>query len=155
MVDGKRPKILLCLSGSVSVVKIPQLAVMLAEFAEVKIVVTEASKHFLNRSQAYNGPAHAAFALIDPPIPVLGDADEWGAWDAVGDPVLHIELRKWADLMLVAPLSANTLAKLANGLCDNLVGVRGVALLRFSRGERRASSVDLEGPGRGSGRPRI
>ena len=36
MVDGKRPKILLCLSGSVSVVKIPQLAVMLAEFAEVR-----------------------------------------------------------------------------------------------------------------------
>lgn len=59
---------------------------------QVKIVVTEASKHFLNRSQAYNGPAHAAFALIDPPIPVLGDADEWGAWDAVGDPVLHIEV---------------------------------------------------------------
>lgn len=121
MVDRARPKVLLCLSGSVAVVKAPQLAVMLAEFAEVKIVVTEASKHFLDRSEAYNGPAHAEFASLDPPIPVLGDADEWEAWDAVGDPVLHIQLRKWADLMLVAPLSANTLAKLANGLCDNLV----------------------------------
>jgi phosphopantothenoylcysteine decarboxylase len=39
----------------------------------------------------------------------------------VGDEVLHIELRRWADLMVVAPLSANTLAKLANGLCDNLL----------------------------------
>ena len=37
--------------------------------------------------------------------------------------VLH-KLRDWADMLLVAPLSANTLAKLANGLCDNLV-VRG------------------------------
>src|SRR5262249_1870442 len=35
------------------------------------------------------------------------------------EPVLHIELRKWADLLAVAPLDANTLAKLANGLSDN------------------------------------
>ena len=37
----------------------------------------------------------------------------------LGDPVLHIELRRWADLFAVAPLDANTLAKLANGLADN------------------------------------
>ena len=49
------------------------------------------------------------------------DSDEWTAWSAMGDPVLHIELRKWADVMLVAPLSANTLAKLTTGLCDNLL----------------------------------
>ena len=36
-----------------------------------------------------------------------------------GDPVLHIELRKWADLLIVAPLDANTLAKFALGLSDN------------------------------------
>lgn len=35
--------------------------------------------------------------------------------------VLHIELRKWADVLLIAPLSANTLAKIAGGLCDNLL----------------------------------
>jgi phosphopantothenoylcysteine synthetase/decarboxylase len=35
--------------------------------------------------------------------------------------VLHIELRKWADVLVVAPLSANTLAKVAGGLCDNLL----------------------------------
>ena len=38
-----------------------------------------------------------------------------------GDPVLHIELRKWADICVVAPLSANTLAKLAMGMADNLL----------------------------------
>uniref|UniRef100_A0A672V1W6 Phosphopantothenoylcysteine decarboxylase n=1 Tax=Strigops habroptila TaxID=2489341 RepID=A0A672V1W6_STRHB len=44
-----------------------------------------------------------------------------GLWQGRSDPVLHIELRRWADLMLVAPLDANTLAKLANGICDNLL----------------------------------
>uniref|UniRef100_A0A8C3CMG5 Phosphopantothenoylcysteine decarboxylase n=1 Tax=Cairina moschata TaxID=8855 RepID=A0A8C3CMG5_CAIMO len=42
-------------------------------------------------------------------------------WKGRSDPVLHIELRRWADLMLVAPLDANTLAKLATGICDNLL----------------------------------
>ena len=51
---------------------------------------------------------------------VFRDEDEW-AWRTRGDPVLHIELRKWAELLLIAPLSANTLAKLSNGLCDNLL----------------------------------
>ena len=37
------------------------------------------------------------------------------------DPVLHIELRKWADVLVIAPLSANTLAKMTYGLCDNLL----------------------------------
>jgi phosphopantothenoylcysteine decarboxylase len=34
---------------------------------------------------------------------------------------MHIELRRWADVFVIAPLSANSLAKLANGMCDNLV----------------------------------
>src|SRR5262249_1864877 len=52
------------------------------------------------------------------------DADEWPGRDSGrryqrDDLVLHIELRRWADLFLIAPLDANTLAKLANGLADN------------------------------------
>lgn len=46
----------------------------------------------MDRSEAYNGDAHKAFSALDPPIPVLGDAEEWGIWDAVGDPVLHIQV---------------------------------------------------------------
>ena len=54
-------------------------------------------------------------------VELFTDASEWTAWSSLGDPVLHIELRKWADCMIIAPLSANTLAKLANGICDNLL----------------------------------
>src|SRR5207302_2037596 len=59
----------------------------------------------------------------NPEIVIL-DEDEWpgskrGQHYRRDDPVLHIELRRWADVLLIAPLDANTLAKLANGLADN------------------------------------
>lgn len=47
---------------------------------------------------------------------LTGAKDEY----RIGDPILHIELRRWADIVLVAPCSANTLSKIAHGLCDNL-----------------------------------
>jgi len=50
-----------------------------------------------------------------------GADDEWKEWNKLGDPVLHIDLRDWADILLVAPLSAHTLAKIANGFCDDTV----------------------------------
>jgi phosphopantothenoylcysteine decarboxylase len=49
------------------------------------------------------------------------DEDDWRSWTKVGDEVVHIELRRWADVLIIAPLSANSLAKLAHGLCDNLL----------------------------------
>lgn len=49
------------------------------------------------------------------------DATEWDDWKKVGDDVLHIELRKWAHIGVVLPLSANSLGKMANGLCDTLL----------------------------------
>ncbi|KAJ1672892.1 hypothetical protein EV182_006281 [Spiromyces aspiralis] len=42
-------------------------------------------------------------------------------WKRIGDPVLHIQLRDWADIIAIAPLDANTMAKIANGYCDNLL----------------------------------
>ena len=44
---------------------------------------------------------------------VIGDEDDWREWEKVGDEILHIELRRWADALVIAPLSANTLAKMA------------------------------------------
>jgi phosphopantothenoylcysteine decarboxylase len=50
------------------------------------------------------------------------DFHEWRGYRYhKNDPVLHIALRDWADVFLIAPLTANTLAKTANGICDNLL----------------------------------
>ena len=54
-------------------------------------------------------------------IPIFLDESEWYNWKEKGDPVLHIDLRKWADIFLIAPLSANTMGKIKNGICDNLL----------------------------------
>jgi phosphopantothenoylcysteine decarboxylase len=51
---------------------------------------------------------------------VYDDAEEWNTYQS-SKKVLHIDLSKWADVFVIAPLSANTLAKLANGICDNLL----------------------------------
>ncbi|XP_015728062.1 phosphopantothenoylcysteine decarboxylase isoform X4 [Coturnix japonica] len=60
-------------------------------------------------------------AALKLPLLISGLLEIPGLWKGRSDPVLHIELRRWADLMVVAPLDANTLAKLANGICDNLL----------------------------------
>jgi phosphopantothenoylcysteine decarboxylase len=99
--------VLLGLTGSVAAVKAPELvaALLAAKFA-VKAVATDAATYFFN-------PAALGCELVR-------DADEWpGERYERGDAVRHIEMRKWADLFLIAPLDANTLAKLALGLCDN------------------------------------
>ncbi|XP_013374304.1 PREDICTED: phosphopantothenoylcysteine decarboxylase isoform X2 [Chinchilla lanigera] len=60
-------------------------------------------------------------AALKLPLLVSKLLDVPGMWKCRSDPVLHIELRRWADLMLVAPLDANTLGKVASGICDNLL----------------------------------
>ncbi|ETV96286.1 hypothetical protein, variant [Aphanomyces invadans] len=116
---SSRPRVLLAASGSVAAVKIPALAVQLAAVADVRILVTKAATFFLDMAAAYDPVAHAAFDALA--LPILHDDDEWSAWSSLGDPVLHIQLRDWADVLCIAPLSANTMAKLAHGLCDNLL----------------------------------
>ncbi|KAL4428241.1 hypothetical protein ABPG75_002330 [Micractinium tetrahymenae] len=106
----QRPRVLLAASGSVATIKLAQLAELLLQFADVRVVATKSARYFFQ-----DGELPAACR------PVLGDEDEWRQWRAVGDPVVHIELRRWADALVIAPLSANTLAKIASGLCDNLL----------------------------------
>jgi phosphopantothenoylcysteine decarboxylase len=103
--------VLLGVTGSVAAVRTPSLFEALTRSGhDVRVVATDASLYFFDRADV-----GAAVTL---------DAHEWPGRDAGrryqrDDPVLHIELRRWADLFLIAPLDANTLAKLANGLADN------------------------------------
>ncbi|GLD99974.1 hypothetical protein PINS_up008702 [Pythium insidiosum] len=117
----RKPRILLGVSGSVAAVKAPELALRLHAFADVRVVVTASAEFFLARAKEYDAEHAARFEAARDAIPVIRDADEWAAWNVVGDPVVHIDLKDWADMVVIAPLSANTLAKLANGLSDNLL----------------------------------
>ena len=96
---SSRPRILLAASGSVAALKFATLAQGLSEWAEVRAICTKSALHFIDRTAM---PAS---------VKVYTDEDEWSSWTKVGDSVLHIELRKWADLLVIAPLSANSLAK--------------------------------------------
>ncbi|HEY2786297.1 MAG TPA: flavoprotein [Fimbriiglobus sp.] len=99
--------ILVGVTGSVAAVKIPDLvAGLTAGGHSVRLVATKTATYFFDPA-----PFRSIITL---------DEDEWpGDRYARGDAVRHVELRNWADTFLIAPLDANTLAKLAFGLCDN------------------------------------
>jgi phosphopantothenoylcysteine decarboxylase len=63
-------------------------------------------------------------------------------WNRKGDPVLHVELRDWADALVIAPLSAHTLAKIAHGLCDDTLSCV-VRAWDFGHGNRPAKPLVL------------
>jgi phosphopantothenoylcysteine decarboxylase len=104
--------VLLGVTGSVAAVKTPLLYETLSRAGHaVKVVATQASLYFFDPAEI-------------PRDTLVLDADEWPGRDEGrrwqrDDEVLHIQLRRWADVLLIAPLDANTLAKLANGLADN------------------------------------
>jgi phosphopantothenoylcysteine decarboxylase len=114
--------ILLGVTGSVAAIKTPPLYELLkGHDHRVKIVATQASLYFFDAASL--GRREPGRPARNPDVVVL-DEDEWpgrgrGQLFQRQDPVLHVELRRWADLFAIAPLDANTLAKLANGLADN------------------------------------
>jgi phosphopantothenoylcysteine decarboxylase len=120
-------KVLLGVTGSVAAIRTPELYQSLREAGyEVKIVATQASLYFFDPAgigQSSKGTRTSEDADRNREIVIL-DEDEWPGRDRGvhyqrDDPILHIELRRWADLLLIAPIDANTLAKLAAGLADN------------------------------------
>ena len=104
MFKGK--KILIGITGSIAAYKTIYLVRLLVkEGAEVKVVMTPSAKDFVSKltiSTLSKNPV-----LID-----LFDEQSWAN---------HVMLGRWADLMVIAPLSCNTMAKMAHGLCDNLL----------------------------------
>lgn len=108
VLSGK--KILLGISGGIAAYKTASLVrLFIKAGAHVQVVMTPASKDFvtpLTLSTLSKNPVYSSFYNED---------DENAMWNN------HVELGLWADYMLVAPATANTLSKMANGVCDNLL----------------------------------
>jgi phosphopantothenoylcysteine decarboxylase / phosphopantothenate---cysteine ligase len=99
-------KILLAVTGSIAAYKSILLVRLLVKAgAEVKVVMTPAAKDFVS-------PLTLATLSKNPVVADLFNEASWSN---------HVMLGRWADVMVVAPLSCNTLAKMANGLCDNML----------------------------------
>eukprot|EP00934_Nitzschia_sp_Nitz4_P001973 Nitzschia sp. Nitz4//scaffold12_size214221//84508//85179//NITZ4_001498-RA/size214221-processed-gene-0.155-mRNA-1//-1//CDS//3329535014//1973//frame0 len=117
------PNILLAVTGSVAAVKAPEIAVKLAieSKANVRVLLSQGGSHFWNLAATYDAQSWERWQQLAKQglVTVIGPDEEWKEWKKLGDPVLHIDLRDWADILVIAPLSAHTLAKMANGLCDD------------------------------------
>jgi phosphopantothenoylcysteine decarboxylase/phosphopantothenate--cysteine ligase len=104
MFQGK--KILLGVTGSIAAYKSLLLVrLLIKEGAMVKVIQTPASRDFVT-------PLSLSTLAKNPVLSDLAAEDTWAN---------HVELGRWADIMVIAPLSCNTLAKMAQGLCDNLL----------------------------------
>jgi phosphopantothenoylcysteine decarboxylase/phosphopantothenate--cysteine ligase len=102
----KGKKILIGISGSIAAYKTIYLVRLLVKAgAEVKLIMTPSSKDFVS-------PLTLSTLSKNPVLTDLFDEQSWSN---------HVMLGRWADIMLIAPLSCNTLAKMANGQCDNLL----------------------------------
>ena len=108
VLNGK--KILLGVSGGIAAYKTASLVrLFIKAGAHVQVIMTPASKDFvtpLTLSTLSKNPVHSTFYNQD---------DQDAVWNN------HVELGLWADLMLIAPATANTLSKMATGNCDNLL----------------------------------
>ena len=104
MLKGK--KILLGITGSIAAYKSAVLVRLLVKAgAEVKVVMTPAAANFV-------GPLTLSTLSKNQVLTELSQNDSWAN---------HVMLGRWADIMLIAPLSCNTLSKMAAGACDNLL----------------------------------
>ncbi len=110
----KGKKILLGISGSIAAYKIPMLIrELIKEGAEVKVICTKDALNFVT--------APTLSTLSGNPVCLDFIKNENGEWTN------HVELALWADVMMIAPATANTLAKLANGLSGNLLIVTAMS----------------------------
>lgn len=119
--DGKK-HLLLAVSGSVATIKIANIINGLAYHSNlsIRLILTGSAEHFLS-GQSHEQPTLAEVRRLPNVDGIYTDAAEWTRPWTRGAPILHIELRRWADLLMIVPLSANTMAKMVAGICDNLL----------------------------------
>jgi len=106
MLSGK--KIIIGITGSIAAYKVPFIIRLLKKAgAEVQVIMTHAAADFVT-------PLTLSTLTERPVLIDFFDKND-GTWSS------HIDLGLWADIMLIAPVSANTMAKMANGIADNLL----------------------------------
>lgn len=106
--SSRQPHILLGVTGSVAAKLTPKLVMSLQALGKVQVVATKPARYF------WEGAATGARLWTD--------ADEWpGELYRRDQEIPHIALGDWADVMVIAPLTANTLTKLALGFADDLL----------------------------------
>jgi phosphopantothenoylcysteine decarboxylase len=119
--DNKK-HLLLCASGSVATIKIFPIVSALSRHANlsIRLLLTPSASTFLS-GQSDEQPPLASLLEIPNVDGIYEDASEWAKpWER-NDPILHIELRRWSDIMVICPLSANMLAKIVGGFADGLL----------------------------------
>ena len=105
MLKGK--KIVLAVTGSISAYKsLFLLRLLVKEGADVKVIMSKSAHDFIQ-------PLSFSTLSKNPVCSDFTDSDLTGVWNN------HVEMALWADLILVAPCTANTLAKYATGMCDS------------------------------------
>ncbi|PHH76172.1 hypothetical protein CDD82_4112 [Ophiocordyceps australis] len=120
----KKCHLLLAATGSVATMKLESVINGLATHnnLSIRVILTSAAEHFLGGQAPHDGqPSVADIRRLPNVDGIYTDAAEWTRPWIRGAPILHIELRRWADLMIICPLSANSMAKMVAGICDNLV----------------------------------
>ncbi|KAF8437447.1 flavoprotein [Terfezia claveryi] len=116
--------LLLACTGSIATIKLPDILAALNPYSahlSIHLVLTPSSLHFLPYILTHPLPGVAIPALYPIVSRAWTNEDEWVQWTKMGDPVLHIELRKWADILVIAPLSADFLSKMVVGFVDGLL----------------------------------
>lgn len=119
--DCKR-HILLAASGSVATIKLVQIinGLKSQHNISIRLILTRSASEFLS-GQSLEQPTVDQISRLPHVDAVYTDAHEWAQPWKRNAPILHIELRRWADVLVISPLSANTMAKIVNGMCDNLL----------------------------------
>lgn len=119
--DG-RTHLLLAATGSVATIKLPLIISSFERHPNlsIRVILTKSAAHFL-AGQSPEQPTVESLSSLPHVDGVYRDEDEWAVpWTREAS-ILHIELRRWAHLLAIVPLSANVLAKMTGGLCDDLL----------------------------------
>ena len=106
---SRKKRVLIAVGGGIAAYKVCELVSTLFKTGvEIRVILTQAAQQFITPLTLATLSRHCAYTDDD-------------FWQATHSRPLHIELGEWADLLVIAPLTAHTLAKLACGMADNLL----------------------------------